>query len=110
VLAVPSRQTPQGDRDGLSNVLVEALALGTPVVTTGAGAAEEVIASGTNGILVQPDDPHELARALEALLASSDLRARLAREARRTAEQLFDGIETTRQLEAFFTQVVGGTR
>jgi len=110
VLAVPSRQTPQGDRDGLSNVLVEALALGTPVVTTGAGAAEEVIVSGTNGILVPPDDPIELARALEALLASSDLRARLAREARRTAEQLFDGIETTRQLEAFFTRAVREAR
>ena len=106
VLAVPSRRTPQGDSDGIPNVLVEALALGTPVVTTGAGAALEAVAHGQNGLVVAPDRADELAAALARLLTSDELRAQLAAEGRKTAERLFDACETTRQLEAFFARAV----
>ncbi|MGI6390451.1 MAG: glycosyltransferase [Kiritimatiellia bacterium] len=41
-VALPSRRTADGDRDGIANILLEAMALGTPVVTTEAGAAGEV--------------------------------------------------------------------
>lgn len=103
VLALPSRRTPDGDRDGMANIVVEAMALGTPVVTTSAGAAAEVIVDGEHGLLTPPDDPDRLADALAALLASVPLRARLAASARRQAEACFDSAATLRQLEAFLT-------
>jgi glycosyltransferase involved in cell wall biosynthesis len=106
VLALPSRRTADGDRDGIANILVEALALGTPVVTTTASAASEVIADAVSGLLVAPDAPEPLARALAALLASSELRARLAWAGRQAAEQLFDGAANIRQLEALFTRAM----
>ncbi len=104
VLALPSRRTPQGDRDGIANILVEALALGTPVITTTASSASEVITDTANGMLVPPDDPERLAGALAALLASKETRIRLAKAGRQTAVQMFDGSSNVRQLETFFTQ------
>ncbi len=104
VLALPSRRMPDGDRDGIANILVEGLALGTPIVTTTAGAAQEVITDNVNGLLVPPDSPERLADALADLLASKETRIRLATAGRQTAEAQFEGSACVRQLEAFFEQ------
>ncbi|MDD2598009.1 MAG: glycosyltransferase family 4 protein [Kiritimatiellae bacterium] len=106
LVALPSRQTPNGDRDGMANVLVEALALGTPIITTTASAASEVIVNEKNGILVEPDDQTALADAIEKIVGSKSLRAQLAREGRKTAESLFDGTSNILQLENFFKRAV----
>ncbi len=102
VLALPSRRLADGDRDGIANVLAEALALGTPVVTTDAGAACEILRPEENARLVPPDAPDALADALAGLLRDPDLRNRLAAAGRRTAETLLDGAANIRQLEALF--------
>ena len=87
-----------------ANILVEGLALGTPIVTTTAGAAQEVITDNVNGLLVPPDSPERLADALADLLASKETRIRLATAGRQTAEAQFEGSACVRQLEAFFEQ------
>ncbi|MDR2849402.1 MAG: glycosyltransferase [Verrucomicrobiota bacterium] len=102
VLALPSRRMKNGDRDGIANILLEAMALGTPVVTTAAGAAAEIIADHRNGLLVPPDDPAALADALAEALASKALLIQLARAARQTIAEQFDASSTIQQLEAFF--------
>ena len=108
VLALPSRRMPDGDSDGIANILVEALALGTPVVTTTASSASEVIEDSANGLLVPPDDPVRLADALATALGSKELRIRLAQAGRKTAEAFFDGAQNIQQLEAFFSKAVTG--
>ncbi len=90
LLAMPSRRMPDGDRDGIANVLIEAMALGVPVVTTMAGAAAEVVGDRVTGRLVPPDDVPALAAALEELLGDAEQRARLAQAARATVETYFD--------------------
>jgi glycosyltransferase involved in cell wall biosynthesis len=90
VLALPSRVVPGGDRDGLANVLLEALAVGVPVVTTPAGAAEDVIVHGRSGLLVAPDAPHALAAALRRVLDEPGLAARLADAGRAAVEHGYD--------------------
>jgi phosphatidylinositol alpha-1,6-mannosyltransferase len=52
VLALPSRVAAGGDRDGLANVLLEAMASGVPVVTTAAGSAEDAVAPRRTGLIV----------------------------------------------------------
>ncbi|HEY1478487.1 MAG TPA: glycosyltransferase, partial [Gaiellales bacterium] len=52
------------DRDGIPNVLVEAMAAGTPVVTTAISGIPELVTPGVDGLLVGPDDPGALAAAL----------------------------------------------
>ena len=70
IACVPSRY------EGFSLPAVEAMACGTPLVATKAGALPEVI--GPAGLLVPPSDPDRLAAALGRLLAEPDLRAELA--------------------------------
>ena len=104
VLVLPSRRTRNGDRDGIANILIESMALGTPVITTTASAASEVITDHLNGLLVPPDDPAVLADVLAQALTSKELLIRLAKAARLTVEEHFDGSKNVHQLEAFFTQ------
>ncbi len=66
--------------------LLEAMACGKPVVATRAGGIPEVISDGKNGLLVDPGDPLQLAKALGAILGDAKLRGRLGRAARRTFE------------------------
>jgi len=66
--------------EGFGLPLAEALACGTPVVTTGAGSGPEVV--GPGGRIVPARDPAALAKAINALLADPDLRLRLGRAGR----------------------------
>lgn len=106
MLVLPSRRLGNGDRDGIANVLIEAMALGTPVITSTASAASEVITDNVNGLLVPPDDPERLADILATALTSKELLLRLAKAGRQTVESQFDGSKNIEQLEAFFNQAV----
>ena len=90
LLALPSRQLPSGDRDGIANVLLEAMALGVPVITTTAGAAGEIITHRHNGLLVPPEDIPALRHALQTLLSNLPLRTQLSQAARATVEKNFN--------------------
>ena len=64
--------------ENLPHAAVEALAVGTPVVSTAVGGVPEVVRDDENGLLVPPDDPSALAEALRRVLVDDALRARLA--------------------------------
>jgi glycosyltransferase involved in cell wall biosynthesis len=82
LFVLASRIAPDGDRDGLPNVLLEAGALGLPVVASRTGAVPELIEDGVNGRLVPPDDPAGLAVALAALIRDPASRLRFRRAGR----------------------------
>lgn len=90
VCALPCVVAPDGDRDGLPTVLLEALALGVPVVSTAVSGVPEIVDDGESGLVVPPADPAALAAALERVLGSPSLRARLAAAGRVRAEREFD--------------------
>jgi glycosyltransferase involved in cell wall biosynthesis len=90
VLAAPCRVADDGDRDGLPTVLLEAMALGTPCVSTPVTGIPEAVQDGRTGLLVPERDPTALAGALDRLLADAALRSRLARAARELVERRFD--------------------
>ena len=64
LFVLANRIAPDGDRDGLPNVLLEAGALELPVVASRLGAVPELIEDGVNGRLVPPDDPRRWPRRL----------------------------------------------
>ncbi len=67
--------------DGLPNSVVEAMAMGLPVIASAIGGVPELIADGENGLLVAPRDVHQLARSIARLLDDEDLAARLGARA-----------------------------
>jgi glycosyltransferase involved in cell wall biosynthesis len=78
VFALASRIAPDGDRDGLPNVLMEAASQEVAVVASRVAAIPELIQDGVHGLLVPPDDALALATALDRVLAEPELRRRLA--------------------------------
>ncbi len=90
MLVLPSRRLPDGDRDGIANVILEAMALGVPVVTTDAGAAGEVVEDGVSGLLLpHPAAPDSLSAAIVRLAEDEKLRATLADNARAVVREKF---------------------
>jgi len=90
VLALPCRIARDGDRDGIPNVLIEAAACGLPIISTPVSGIPELIADGQSGLLVPPRHAPGLARAIEAMVHSAELRERVRANARKRVEQAFD--------------------
>jgi glycosyltransferase involved in cell wall biosynthesis len=95
-------------REGLPNVLLEALALETPVVATRIAGIPRLIRDGENGLLVEPGDAQALAGALAGLAADAALRDRLRRAGRATVEQNYSFEVRMRKIRAIYDSVVGG--
>ena len=87
---LPCIIAPNGDRDGIPNVILEAMAAGVPVVSTPVSGIPEVIHDERTGLLVPEADVDGLAAAITRLLGDADLRLRLGREARQFVEREFD--------------------
>ena len=77
VFLLTSRIAPDGDRDGLPNVLMEAQALGMTCLATSVSAIPELIVDGETGILIPPEDPAATATALDELICDPERRQRL---------------------------------
>ena len=90
VYVQPSRIAADGDRDGIPNVLLEAMAMGLPVVASRVSGIPELVGDGVNGLLVEPDEPAALADAITRLLEQPALCADLGCRARTTVTELFD--------------------
>ena len=82
VVVVPSIVDSTGDRDGLPNVVLEAMASGRPVVASNAGAISSAIVSGHSGFLVPPGNTIALTRILEWLAGRPGLWPELGRNGR----------------------------
>ena len=76
-------------REGLPNVVLEAMALEVPVVATRIAGVPRLIEDGQQGLLVEPGDASALAEAINRLIESEPLRQRLAAAARQRVEQRF---------------------
>ena len=94
--------TADGDRDGVPNVIVEAMACGLPVVATRAGGVGEIVRHGVNGLLSEPGDVDALARNLSELLADPARRRVLGEAGRATVEEGFDVESAAERLALVF--------
>jgi colanic acid/amylovoran biosynthesis glycosyltransferase len=97
-----------GDRDGVPNVLLEAMATGVPVVTTPVGAITELVKPALTGILVPEQDSPSLAQAIEAVLDDPAAHVNMKTTARRFIETNFDIRRSTTQLANLFSKTTTG--
>jgi glycosyltransferase involved in cell wall biosynthesis len=103
VFALPCRILEDGDRDGIPNVLMEAMACGLPVVTTGVSGITELVRDGVNGLIVEPDRPIDLADSLHRLIKDPELARHLAERGRRTVSERFDAATAAARMASLLT-------
>ena len=97
---------PSGDRDGLPNVIPEAMVAGAVVVTSPVAATLEAITPGGRGLVADVDQPEEWVAALKRLSEDDELMERLQRSARAWAEANYDGRQNSARLHALFLEAV----
>jgi glycosyltransferase involved in cell wall biosynthesis len=101
VVAVPSHS------EGMSNALLEAMAMALPVVATRVGGNPDVVRDGVTGRLVAPRDPEALARALSELVKDPAARQSLGRAARRHVAETMSLSGMVRGYEELYRGVTG---
>ena len=82
IIAIPSVRDDSGNVDGLPNIVLEAMASGTPLISTPAGGIPSVVRDWRTGVIVPERDSAELAAAILMLARDPDMRIRLGEEAR----------------------------
>ena len=102
VFAAPCVVSPDGDRDGLPTVLIEAMAVGTPCVATDVTGIPELISHELTGLIVEQHKPYALAAALDRLLTDTSLRVKLATSGRALVERSFDARRNAEEIRRFF--------
>jgi glycosyltransferase involved in cell wall biosynthesis len=90
MFVLPCRIDGTGDRDGLPNVIVEALSQSLPVITTPVSGAPELVADGVSGLFVEPDDPTGLAAAIAELARDPKRRVDLGRRGDKDVRRRLD--------------------
>ncbi|MBI5836439.1 MAG: glycosyltransferase family 4 protein [Candidatus Eisenbacteria bacterium] len=106
VFALPCIVAADGNRDGLPTVILEAMASGTPVISTRVTGVPEMVQDGVTGVVVEPNQPEALAAALERILTDPALAARMGAQARRAVEEKFQLRANAGELHRLILQVV----
>ncbi len=103
VFVMPSQVSGSGDRDGIPNVIMEALAHRVPVVATDVAGIAEVVRDGETGALVPQKDAPALAAAIARLLRNRPLTLSLAERGRELVLRTFDPGACARALADLFS-------
>ena len=104
VLAHPSIVDRRGSMDGIPNTILEAMAVGTPVVATRLSGIPEVVLPETTGLLVDPGDVEGLAAALARVLTDAELGRRLGAAGRALVLERFDLARNVEKLAGLFAR------
>jgi glycosyltransferase involved in cell wall biosynthesis len=99
--------------EGMSNALLEAMAMQLAVVATGVGGTGEVVRDGESGVLVPPRDPARLAAAIGDLLGKPERRQAMGRLGREIVERGFSAHAMVKEMEGLYDRLLrtrGATR
>ncbi len=95
---------PNGDRDGIPNVLMESMAMGLPVVATNVSGIPELVEHERTGLLARPGDPKKLAEAMLRMLTDGDLRQQVIAAGRLRVTREFDNRHLIQELAEVYQQ------
>jgi glycosyltransferase involved in cell wall biosynthesis len=95
-------QTEDGDRDGIPNVLVEAMAVGLPVITTAVSGIPELVENNRTGLLYQSHDVEGISSGIIELLRNAEKRKQFGSEASKKVMEQFDITQAAKRLKTLF--------
>lgn len=99
ILALPSLQEPFG------KIVIEAMAMETPVIASRVGGVPEILADGETGLLVPPQDSIALKQALSRLIADAALRERMGKAGRQRVEACFSLERNVHATQAIYQEL-----
>jgi glycosyltransferase involved in cell wall biosynthesis len=97
-------------REGICNSLLEAMAMGIPIVATDAGGTKELIINGKTGCVVAAGEAEAMARATVALIRDETLRKKMGKDARNHIEQKFSFSSRLRRIETLYENILNSGR
>ncbi|MFW6279601.1 MAG: glycosyltransferase family 4 protein [Planctomycetota bacterium] len=108
LLVMPSIIVEDGDRDGLPNVVVEAMASGLPVVGSRLSGIPEAVSHERTGLLCKPDNPAVLSQTIHRMIHDKELRQSCVHEARKKVETDFDYRLNSEKIHRLFRHLADG--
>jgi glycosyltransferase involved in cell wall biosynthesis len=106
IVCVPSVQDDSGNVDGLPNVMLEAMASGTPLVTTAAGGIGAVVEDGRTALVVPERDAAALAAAAAQILADPERGRRMGAAARARVQERFGWDRVAERFDAAYDRAL----
>lgn len=103
IFLMPSVRHTSGDRDGLPNVITEALLHRVPVIATDLAGIPEIIEDRATGLLIEQRDPAAIAKAVQTLIADRALALQMAEAGRSRALRQFDPLKNTESILRLYT-------
>jgi glycosyltransferase involved in cell wall biosynthesis len=94
-------------REGLPNSILEAMAVGLPVVTTDVAGTSELVLNGQTGYVVPQGDVDGMAHAMVTLVADNQLRQRMGKAGRERIEREFSFTHRLQRIEELYTRILG---
>jgi len=106
VFVLPCVVDENGDRDGIPNVIAEAMAMELPVVSSRISGIPELVIHEKTGYLLEPSDHGAMSEVLCELLTNPRKRTKLGRSGRERVEQIFDIQEKSKELAELFMEKI----
>jgi glycosyltransferase involved in cell wall biosynthesis len=104
ILVMPCIVAPNGDRDGIPTVLLEAMAMKIPVISTEVAGIPEVIKDGNTGLLVQSGSHEKLAGGILALVENKELAGKFSSEGGAFVKKTFNREKNVKKLANLFSE------
>ena len=95
---------PSIEREGLGLALIEAMAMGLPIIGSNIGGIPEVIEDNVNGFLVEPNNLKDLSGAIERLILNPESRARMGLEGQRRYTRMFTVDEMMKKIKGLYQE------
>ena len=106
ILLAPSITPPDGDKEGIPNVLKEAMAIGIPVIATDHSGIPELVIHNETGLLVPEKDTQAISYSIQTLMNDQELFDRLKKNARQLVEKEYDIELLNEKLENLYKSIV----
>jgi glycosyltransferase involved in cell wall biosynthesis len=106
IFALACEVQNDGDRDGIPNVLVEAMAMGIPVVSTAISGIPELVENGVSGLLAPEKNPAALADAIKILLLHPEVAKKIAAAGRAKVEREFEAQGNVEKIGALLREAL----